>query len=203
MTATLSATSLCLIRGDRCLFDDVGFSIRSGELLVVEGPNGSGKTSLLRGIAGLLDLEAGTVCWNGKPVRDDHQSFRADLAWFAHRTGFKADLTVAENLAFESGIRHCDDERRGEVLQRLGLRAIVDLPFRALSAGQQRRAALARVLLSRAKLWMMDEPFTNLDKQGQELVRELIEDHLGSRGLGVVATHQSLDIGTSTRRLAL
>lgn len=203
MTATLSATSLCLIRGDRCLFKDVEFSIHGGQLLVVEGPNGSGKTSLLRGIAGLLDMEAGIVRWNGKPVRGDHQSFRADLAWFAHRVGFKGDLTIAENLAFESGIRPCDNDRRPEVLQRLGLAAIVDLPFRALSAGQQRRAALARVLLSRARLWMMDEPFTNLDKQGRGLVRELIEDHLGSGGLGVVATHQALDIGTGTRRLAL
>jgi len=203
LSATLTANRLCLIRGDRCLFKDLAFSLQAGELLVVEGPNGSGKTSLIRGVAGLLDFESGAVEWNGVPVRDCYQAFRAELAWFAHRVGFKGDLTMAENLDFESGLRLCNDHQRAAVIGRLGMASVVNLPFRALSAGQQRRAALARVLLSSASLWMIDEPFTNLDTEGQALVRELIEGHLDAGGLCVVATHQPLEIGACTRRLAL
>lgn len=203
MTATLSATSLCLIRGDRCLFRDLDFSIGAGELLVVEGPNGCGKTSLLRGIAGLLDFETGHVAWNGQPIRDGYQAFRSDLAWFAHKTGFKGDLTLAENLDFEAGLRPNDDARRQDVLQRLGIGALVRLPFRSLSAGQQRRSALARVLLSTARLWIVDEPYTNLDRDGQSLVRELIDAHMADGGLCVAATHQALEVGGTTRRLVL
>jgi len=203
LTVSLTAESLCLFRGDRCLFKDLEFALQEREMLVVEGPNGSGKTSLLRGIAGLLDFETGEVTWNGRSVRENYQAFRGDLAWFAHRVGFKGDLNLHENLKFESGLRAGTPSRRDEVLARLGLGAITKLPFRSLSAGQQRRGALARLLLSSAKVWMMDEPLTNLDKDGQALVITLIEEHIRRGGLCVAASHQPLDIEGTTRRVTL
>ena len=139
MTPLLQADSLCLLRGDRCLFKDLEFALRQGEMLVVEGPNGSGKTSLLRGIAGLLEFEEGAVSWAGRPVRESFHEFRANLAWFSHRVGFKGDLTLLENLTFEAGLRAMDTQRLDAVLAQLGLAKLVSLPFRALSAGQQER----------------------------------------------------------------
>ncbi|MDP7041160.1 MAG: cytochrome c biogenesis heme-transporting ATPase CcmA [Gammaproteobacteria bacterium] len=203
MTASLTARSLCLFRGDRCLFNDLEFTLQEGEMLVVEGPNGSGKTSLLRAIAGLLDFESGVLAWKGDSVRDHYQVFRADLVWFAHRVGFKGDLDLLENLAFESGLRTNADASCEEVLERLGLDQVRHLPFRSLSAGQQRRGALARMLLSGAQIWIMDEPLTNLDKEGQALVIAVIEAHIKEGGLCLAASHQPLEIAGATRRVML
>ena len=105
LTAGLSASELCLFRGDRCLFRHLTFALNPGEMLSVEGRNGSGKTSLLRGIAGLLPFESGEVHWCGKTVRSHYQEFRAELVWFSHRVGFKGDLNLVENLQFESALR--------------------------------------------------------------------------------------------------
>ena len=203
MTELLSGQGLCLFRGDHCLFKSLEFALDPGELLVVEGPNGSGKTSLLRGIAGLLDFETGTIRWCGSAVKDNYQGFRADLVWLSHRIGCKGDLNLIENLRFEAGLRATDETRLGSALERLNLSTLTELPMRSLSAGQQRRVALARMLLARARLWMMDEPFTNLDRGGQALVTELIAEHLQAGGSCVVASHQPLDIDGSTRRVSL
>ena len=203
MTELLSGNDLCLFRGDRCLFKNLEFALNKGELLVIEGPNGSGKTSLLRAVAGLLEFETGAVKWDGVTIRDNHQSFRADLVWLSHRVGFKGDLNILENLKFESGLRATDQTRLGEVLERLSLSRLVELPFRSLSAGQQRRVALARMLLASARLWIMDEPFTNLDKAGQALVTELIGEHIRAGGSCMVASHQPLEIDGHTRRVTL
>ena len=172
-------------------------------MLAVEGRNGSGKTSLLRGIAGLLDFESGDLLWNGDSVRDHYQGFRADLVWFAHRVGFKGDLSLLENLNFEAGLRTTASARCNEVLDRLGLSRITNLPFRSLSAGQQRRGTLARMLLSTAKIWIMDEPLTNLDKEGQKLVIAAIEAHIRDGGLCLTASHQPLEIDGAIRGVML
>jgi heme exporter protein A len=198
----LQGRDLALFRGDRCLFKGLEFAADAGELLVIEGPNGSGKTSLLRAIAGLLEFETGEVCWNGQSIHADYQAFRAETAWFSHRVGFKSDLTIPENLDFEAGLRATSSDR-DPVFERLGLDRLLDLPFRALSAGQQRRAALARLLLSRATLWMMDEPFTNLDKAGQSLVVDLVRGHLSGGGTCLMASHQHIDVDGATRRVML
>ncbi len=203
MTGSLSGSDLCLLRGDRCLFQQLGFVLNSGELLFVEGPNGSGKTSLLRGIAGLLDFETGQVTWDDQPVTDAYQAFRANLVWLSHRVGFKGELNLIENLQFEASLRASSMGNLHAIIGRLGLHRLTDLPFRYLSAGQQRRVALARMLLSAAPLWMMDEPFTNLDKAGQALVAELLAEHLANGGLCVAASHQMVDIDAPTHRVTL
>lgn len=203
MTALLSATDLCLLRGDRCLFQHLEFALNPGELLYVEGPNGSGKTSLLRGLAGLLEFETGSVTWDGESTTAGHQVYRANLVWFAHRIGLKGDLNLIENLRFESSLRSAAIEKLPDIINRLGLRRLTDLPLRYLSAGQQRRVALARMLLSTGRLWIMDEPLTNLDEAGRSLVTDLISGHLAGDGLCIVASHQPLDIQATIHRINL
>ena len=203
MTARLSATRLTLFRGERCLFRDLGFALDRGEMLLLEGKNGSGKTSLLRAIAGMLDFETGEVQWNGVDVRRQRQVFHAAIAWLAHRTGLKGDLTLTENLAFEANLRAQKDTDFDAVLERLGIHRLKKLPLRSLSAGQQRRVSLARMLLTHAPLWLVDEPFTNLDRQGRALVMELVNEHLAEGGLCVMAAHQDVDVDGPMHRVQL
>lgn len=200
----LSASDLTLFRGERCLFQGVSFSLLPGQLLVLEGANGSGKTSLLKAIVGMLELDSGDIAWQGKPVRDERQAFHASLVWTSHRTGLKADLTLMENLNFEATLRpQRTDIDIDAVLDRLGIAGLRTLPLRSLSAGQQRRVALARVLLADVPLWLMDEPFTNLDRDGRALVSELIDQHVRNQGLCVIAAHQDVDIGQPMQKIAL
>ncbi len=203
MTAKLSAKGLTLIRGERCLFEDLEFALSPGELLLLEGGNGSGKTSLLRAIGGLLSPESGEVLWNGVPVQQQRQEFRGALVWLAHKTGLKGDLTLLENLNFETSLRPQADVDTVSVYERLGISRLKSLPLRSLSAGQQRRVALARLLLADVPLWMMDEPFTNLDRDGRKLVMELTAEHLENGGLCVMAAHQDVDIAAPVKRIVL
>ena len=203
MTHLLEARGLTLFRGETCLIRDLDFALDTGEALLLMGPNGSGKTSLLRALAGLMDVEDGDIAWRGQSARRAGQEFRADIGWFAHRTGFKGDLTIIDNLRTEAGLRELDLSRLDATLDRLGLESRSELPFRSLSAGQQRRAALARLVLCRATLWVMDEPLTNLDADGQSLVAELIREHLAEQGACLLASHQSLASFPGLRHLEL
>ena len=203
MTELLSGTSLSLLRGERCLFRELNFALSAGELMLVQGPNGSGKTSLLRSIAGLMELETGYISWQGVPTAKDRQSYSAELVWMGHRVGFKGDLTLIENLRFEAGLHSASLAELDTVLDRLGLSNLSDLPLRSLSAGQQRRVALARMLISDGRLWLMDEPFTNLDADGQSLVIELIAGHLAGNGLCVIAAHQEIPLDVPMQRIQL
>lgn len=190
MSALLAGRGLTVVRGDRCLFAGLEFALGKGELMLVEGPNGSGKTSLLRTVAGLLPPEDGEVLWRGESTRRMRQTFHAEVAWTGHRAGFKGDLTLRENLRFECGLRRTAGDPGEAVLARLGLEGLDRIPFRLLSAGQQRRVALARLLLSGATLWLLDEPFTHLDAAGRELVVGLLAEHLAAGGLAAMASHQ-------------
>ena len=199
----LAGRDLALIRGDRALFNGLSFELTAGQLLLIEGPNGSGKTSLLRVIAGLVQPEdGGTITWRGADIAQHRQAYHDELVWLGHRPGFKGDLTVAENLRAEAGLRRTTAPGM-PLFERLGIAALTGLPFRVLSAGQQRRIALARLLLADAALWLMDEPFTNLDAGGQTLVAKLLQAHLAGGGTAVVATHHDLDINAAVHRIRL
>jgi heme exporter protein A len=203
LTDKLSAAELTLFRGERCLFKHLSFALNPGELLLLEGRNGTGKTSLMRAIAGLIEFEDGDILWEGKPVRTNRQSFYGSLVWMQHRVGFKADLTLVENLRFETHLRAQSGEDFEEVLKRLDIDRLKRLPIRSLSAGQQRRVALARMLLSRVPLWLMDEPFTNLDREGRALVMNLTTEHLDRGGMCIMAAHQDVEIGGNVQKIVL
>ena len=203
MTAKLSAKNLTLIRGENCLFQGLEFALNRGELLLLEGQNGSGKTSLMRAIAGMLTLETGEILWNDVPVSEQRQEFHGSLVWLAHRTGLKGDLTLVENLRFEAALRRQANVAQAAIFERLGISRLRRLPLRSLSAGQQRRVALARMLMSDVPLWLMDEPFTNLDLEGRQLVMDLTEEHLASGGMCVMAAHQDVEIDATVRRVGL
>ncbi len=203
MTAKLSANDLTLIRGESCLFQGLGFALNPGELLLLEGQNGSGKTSLMRAIAGMLSLESGEILWNDIPVGQQRQEFHGAMVWLAHCTGLKGDLTLVENLRFEAALRPQANVDARAIYERLGISRLKRLPLHSLSAGQQRRVALARMLMADVPLWLMDEPFTNLDREGRQLVMELIEEHLATGGMCVMAAHQDVDINATVRRVRL
>jgi heme exporter protein A len=203
LTAQLTADALTLFRGDRCLFKGLSFALNPGELLLLKGRNGSGKTSFLRAIAGLLELESGHVVWNDVAVTKEPQIFQNSLVWMAHQVGFKGDLTLLENLHFEASLRPQSSQDLEDVLKRLGLNRLKRLPMRSLSAGQRRRVALARMLLSDAQLWIMDEPVANLDDEGRALVIELISEHLAADGMVIMAAHQDVDIDATVQTIEL
>lgn len=203
MTAQLTASNLTLFRGERLLFKGLSFALNPGELLLLEGPNGSGKTSLLRAIAGLLELESGSVSWNETPLHKERQLFQNSMVWMSHKAGLKGDLTLVENLHYESNLRPQTAVEFGDVLKQLGISRLTRLPIRSLSAGQQRRVALARMLFSAATVWMMDEPIANLDAEGRKLVTDMIRRHLDKGGMAIVAAHQDIELDVPTTRIRL
>jgi heme exporter protein A len=192
-------------RGERHILRDVSFGVRAGEFLKITGPNGVGKTTLLRVVCGLLPAESGTVHWRNRVVRSTNDEFHTEMAYLGHLNSLKADLTARENLRFLAGLRQSlDDADVDAALDRVGILSRGDLPARSLSAGQKRRLALARLLLAGATLWILDEPVTNLDTAGYELVEELITEHVSKGGLAMSAAHQRLlDEAPFLRRLEL
>jgi len=189
----LEARAVHLWRGEKHLLRGVSFALYSGELLQVVGPNGVGKTSLLRCVAGLLPTEQGDIVWQGRQLPDGRDEFHRELAYLAHVNGLKTDLTALENLRFGVSIRRgVATEELRETLRLLHVESCADLPVRALSAGQKRRVALARVMLTRAPLWILDEPITNLDKAGIALFEARIAEHMRAGGMILTAAHQLL-----------
>ncbi len=196
----LQGESLAAIRGDRSLFADLDLALSSGELLYVNGPNGSGKTTLLRMLCGLVLPAAGKVCWEGHDIHALGDAFRAELVYCGHHNAIKDDLSGLENLRIGgclAGLRTSEAEAL-DALARIGLQGYEDLPSRVLSQGQKRRVGLARLLLTRARLWVLDEPFTALDSAAVELLQQTIRGHLGRGGLVVLTTHQQVAIDAAT-----
>jgi heme exporter protein A len=202
----LEATNLGCVRGDRRLFSDLNLSLSPGAFLQLTGPNGSGKTSLLRIICGLMAPEEGEVLWEGSNTRSLGEEYFAALTYIGHRNGIKEELTSVENLRVSSGLagKMLSREQAREALREMGLGGREDLPARFLSEGQRRRSALARLLTCKTKLWLLDEVLTSLDKAAAGLVTELVDWHLNEGGIAIVATHQELNITAgSFQRLEL
>jgi len=191
----LTVQGLHLWRGDRHVLRGVTFNVEPGQCALLTGRNGAGKTTLLRAVAGLLDPEEGQVSWRGAPARASRDAFHSELAYLGHEPALKGDLTGRENLRYSIGIRRAvDDAEITAALARTGASSFGERLVRMLSAGQRRRIALAGVLLANALLWLLDEPTTNLDADGQQLVAELAADHLARNGLIVAAVHHSLPL---------
>jgi heme exporter protein A len=168
------------------------------------GPNGAGKTTLLRVICGLLRPEQGQVTWLGQSIVHYRNEYQAEIAYASHEPALKGDLTALENLRFAVGLkRRATLAELRAALDRTGVAACADLPARVLSAGQRRRVALARVLAMQASVWLLDEPYANLDAAGSELVSGLLQAHVESGGLALVVAHRDLSLDCKVRRLEL
>jgi len=183
------------MRDQRMLFNQVELSVLPGAALVIEGRNGSGKTTLLRSLCGLHSPEEGEVLWCGNSILNDPSAFHASLAYTGHRNGIKPQLSCVENLRF-SGTASADlcNSDIDSVLNTVELDGYGSQLARRLSAGQQRRLALARLLLARAQLWILDEPFTALNKNGIALFERLAEDHLDAGGMLVMSSHHPMTL---------
>lgn len=202
--ALLDVADLACRRGGRPVFAHLSFVLGAGELLALLGRNGSGKTTLLRTLALLVRPDAGTIRWQGADVKLDPESWRGRLAWLGHLDGLKGDLTVLENLVASQHLRGglAADDRLDLVLTAFDLPALASRPVRSLSAGQRRRTALARVMLSSAPLWLLDEPLNALDGPAQQAFRAVLQQHLAAGGLAIAATHVDLGVAAA-RRLEL
>ncbi len=190
--AGLSARDLHVWRGERPVLRGLSVDAAAGDCIHVAGPNGSGKTTLLRVLAGLLTPEQGSVHWNGRPISADREAYSAALSYLGHSDGLKPEFTARENLAFEVGLRRrLDAPAIDAALACVALTESRDQPARSLSAGQRRRLAMARVMLTGVPLWILDEPFTNLDHAGVERLSEVIAEHLDAGGAVLIAAHQT------------
>jgi len=195
----LSVSGLQLWRGDRHVLRNISFEAVPGRCVLLTGRNGAGKTTLLRAIAGLLEPEEGKVTWRGASTRESRNEFHAELAYLGHEPPLKGDLSGRENLGFSVGIRRAvTGSEVDAALARTGAASFAARPTRLLSAGQRRRVALAGVLLSKTALWLLDEPTTNLDAEGQQLVADLIAEQLAGAGVVVAAVHHSLPLVAGT-----
>lgn len=193
----LDVERLELSRNDRIIFTDLSFTLEAGQILQVEGHNGAGKTSLLRILCGLTMPSDGEVRWCGENMRDERDRYYADLCYVGHYPGVKEELTPLENLAMVKSLGRI---REGvdieEVLERIGLPfGHEDQLCSRLSAGQRRRIALARLLVTDAKLWILDEPFTALDIAGRRMVEEMLMSHAKAGGMVILTTHHAVDLG--------
>ena len=195
----LQGINLACVRGDRELFRDVNFSLDAGGLLQVRGPNGSGKTSLLRMLCGFSNPSSGEICWNGTSIRSLGAEYSAHIIYIGHLSGTKDDLTVLENLRISSALAGFEigDAEAVAALRHMGLKGREMLPVKVLSQGQRRRVALARLLVCKTALWILDEPLVALDVAAVDLMQKLLEQHLQQGGMIVMTTHQEIDISST------
>lgn len=199
----LEARNLEVVRDERVLFRGLGFTLEPGGLLQITGPNGAGKTSLLSVLTGLLAPETGEVCWSGTPIHDVDSTYHATMTYLGHLPGLKTALTPWENLRFLASLRGLS-VRQPEVLaalERVGLRGYDHVPVAQMSAGQRRRVALARLFLENSRLWILDEPFTAIDKHGVRELEGWLQDHVAAGGLVVLTTHHELPAVPGWRQL--
>ena len=192
---SLVAEGISCLRNEELLFKDISFNLSSGEVLQIEGANGSGKTSLLRILCGLVLPEEGDISWNGEDIQKIRSKYVQDMHYIGHTNGIKAELSPLENLVVAQSLT---TPRRGysceDALAQMEIEELADVPVRKLSSGQRRRVALSSLLISEARLWLMDEPFTSLDDSSRLLVKQMIETHANTGGLVVIVTHDPLEL---------
>lgn len=194
-TLSLEARDLTCFRGEHLLFQNLSFHVQGGEVVQIEGANGCGKTTLLRILSGLAVADEGQILWAGVPVPKCRSDYYSQLAWVGHRDGIKDELTPIENLAAAQALGETSlTVDPSKVLKSLGLVGRDTIPCRSLSAGQRRRVALARLVVSRAKLWILDEPLTALDVSGRAQLQHMMVDHAHRGGMVIYTTHQPLEL---------
>jgi heme exporter protein A len=190
----LHANNISCTRGGRNLFSKLSFSVNEGKCLHIKGENGSGKSSLLKIMAGLAHPEEGYFTWLNKSTREHSDSFYSDLLFIGHKSGINQHLSAEQNLAWYAAISESllNETEQKDILKKIGLFGFEDIPAGKLSAGQQRRIALCRLLIEKKKLWILDEPLASLDQQGIKLFEALLQNHLLHGGSAIFTSHQDL-----------
>jgi heme exporter protein A len=195
-SSLLNTVNLECTRDDRLLFTGLSLGLAKGQVLQIEGSNGSGKTSLLRILCGLRQPDEGKVVWQGEDISKSRENYYANMVYIGHLTCIKADLTVLENIRvlLDTRSQSVPLALIEDVLDKVGLAGFDDVPGKALSSGQKRRVLLAFLLLTKAQLWILDEPLTALDIQGVELVESMIVEHRESGGSVIFTTHHGMQL---------
>lgn len=198
----LEVSNLACSRGDHRLFSGLSFALYPGQIMQVQGANGSGKTSLLRTLCGFLAPDEGVITWHGRDMHDLGEEYYAELLYLGHLNAIKDELSALENLRISAGLSgvELDEKEVLAALRRMGLRGRERLPTKVLSQGQRRRVALARLLVSDARLWILDEPLAALDVGAVALIQELIAEHLARQGMVIFTTHQPLQVAAVEMR---
>lgn len=194
------AQGLSCLRGDRLLFKNVGFELKAGSLLYVLGENGSGKSSLLRLLCGLLTPEDGAILWGGKKIKQDAENYLSNLTYIGHLNGLKDDLTALENLQISARLagNSVIESKALAALAAIGIERCANLPVRVLSQGQKRRVALARLWLTESQLWILDEPFAALDTTSVNVLASRLSEHMSNGGMTIITTHQDVSINAQS-----
>ena len=190
----LEVQGLTCFRQDRCLFADLDFTLSPGDICQIEGPNGAGKSTLLRALLGLFRADEGQVSWQQQNVTKQQENFFQDVLYLGHKFAISADLSPLQNLMSWSELHSINTANFEYALAQVGLAGLEDIPCHSLSAGQHRRVALARLWLSSAKLWVLDEPFTAIDKAGVALLQNKFQQHMSAGGMVLITTHQDLSL---------
>jgi heme exporter protein A len=205
MTAQLCIDQLVFERSDQPVFQQINVALQPGELLQIQGPNGSGKSTLLRIIAGFIEPQLGTIAWQNKSIFQTLDIYQRQLHYLGHHNGIKHTLTVQENLQLQCALSGQKIDLCGlkNILKKIGLIQLLHTPAYYLSAGQRRRLSLARLLLNPLPLWILDEPTTALDTAGQNLLTDLLSQHLNNNRLAIIATHHPWPFTRNIKTLEL
>ena len=203
--AGLQVVNVSCERGSRALFSPVSFQLQASQAMHLQGDNGAGKTSLLRGLCGLSPLSQGQVLWDGQPVQQAREVFLRDVFYLGHALGLKDELSALENLQTTAALagQVLSPQDAAQALDAQGLASRMHLPLRVLSQGQKRRVALARLQVSKARLWLLDEPMVALDAAAQLALIELLRSHTRQGGMLLFTSHQPLALGVSVQSLRL